>query len=250
MSSSIWTQCAGASEIGPLRQSPWRVVEAQHQVSTRKLVDTLEEQELLEELIDGAKPPDPTGGRVHYLLSTPFRYPPLPHGSRFASRHEPSLWYGSAGLRTAFAETAYYRLLFLEGTHADLGRVAVPLTAFTVRVHTERGVDLTAPPFDAWRATIAAPDRYDATQALGTAMRAAGVEAFRYPSARDGGGVNVAVMTPSAFGRARPRDIQTWHCTATRERVDVVRRDYFERASFVFPRSTFLIDGTLPAPAP
>ena len=44
MSSSIWTRCAGDSEIRPLRRSPWRVVEAQHQVSTRKLVDSLDEQ--------------------------------------------------------------------------------------------------------------------------------------------------------------------------------------------------------------
>ena len=92
MSSSIWTQCAGDSRQRPLRLSAWRVVEAQHQVSTRKLVDTLEEQSLLEDLIDAAKPPDPTQGRLHYLLSTPFRYPPLRHGSRFGTRHEPGLW--------------------------------------------------------------------------------------------------------------------------------------------------------------
>src|SRR5207245_1032206 len=99
-------------------------VEAQHQVSTRKLVDTLEEQALLEELIDRAKPPDSTRGRLHYLLSTPFRYPPLRHGSRFATRQERSLWYGSETRRTAFAEVAYYRLVFLEGTRADLGAVS------------------------------------------------------------------------------------------------------------------------------
>ncbi len=56
MSSSIWTRCAGDSELRSLRLSPWRVVEAQHQLSTRKLVDSAEEQILLEELIhDDAK---------------------------------------------------------------------------------------------------------------------------------------------------------------------------------------------------
>src|SRR5438067_8369321 len=40
---SIWTRCAGDSELRPLRLSPWRAVEAQHQVSTRKLVDRSEE---------------------------------------------------------------------------------------------------------------------------------------------------------------------------------------------------------------
>lgn len=250
MSSSIWTRCAGVSELRPLRLSPWRVVEAQHQVSTRKLVDTAEEQILLEELIDRAKPPDLTRGRMHYLLATPFRYPPLRHGSRFGGRHERGIWYGSEQRRTAFAEVAYYRLLFLEGTRANLEPVTTQLTAFTVRAHTKRGVDLVAPPFDAHRRTIASPTRYDATQVLGRDMREAGVELFRYPSARDvEGGVNVAAFTPSVFGAARPRGLETWHCTATRERVELAKRDYFARDYFAFGRDAFLVGSVLPAPA-
>src|SRR6478672_10673303 len=116
MSSSIWTRCAGDSEIRRLQLTASRVVESQHQVSTRKLVDSNEEQALLEELIDGVKPLDVTNGKLHYLLSTPFRYPPLRHGSRFGRRHERGIWYGSLTRRPAFAEVSYYRLLFLEGT--------------------------------------------------------------------------------------------------------------------------------------
>lgn len=248
MSSGIWTRCGGVSEIRPLRQSPWRVVEAQHQVSTRKLVDTLEEQALLEELIDGAKPPDPTRGRLHYLLATPFRYPPLRHGSRFRAPTEPGVWYGSQALRTAFAESAYYRLLFLEGTHARLDALSVQLTAFTVRVRTDHGVDLAAPPFAAFRDVIASPVDYAESQALGRDMREAGVEVFRFPSARDReDGINVGVLKARAFGVAKPRELQTWHCTATRRRVEFVR--LVERAAYVFPREEFLVDGGLPAPA-
>ncbi len=103
MSSSIWTRCAGDSELRSLRLSPWRVVESQHQVSTRKLVDSAEEQVLLEEMIDRVKPPDITGGRLHYLLFTPFRYPPLKHGSRFGGRRERGIWYGSGDRRTALS---------------------------------------------------------------------------------------------------------------------------------------------------
>ena len=47
MSPDIWTRCAGASRVRPLHLTAWRAVEAQHQVSTRKLVDSLEEQALL-----------------------------------------------------------------------------------------------------------------------------------------------------------------------------------------------------------
>jgi RES domain len=249
MSSSIWTRCAGASELRPLRLAPWRAVEAQHQVSTRKLVDSADEQILLEELIDGAKPPDVTRGRLHYLLSTPFRYPPLPHGSRFGRRHERGIWYGSESRDTVLAEVAYYRLVFLEGTRAELGVVATQLTAFTIRARSARGVDLVRPPFDAHRRAISSPSRYEATQSLGAAMRAAGAEVFRFPSARDAGGVNVGVFSPSAFGAARPRELETWHCTATRSLVEFTTRDYFKREALVFPRERFLIGGSLPAPA-
>lgn len=250
MSSTIWTECAGASELRALQLTPWRVVEAQHIASTRKLVDSAAEQDLLETLIDRVKPPSATAGTLHYLLSTPFRYPPLRHGSRFGSRHERGIWYGSEQQRTAFAEVAYYRLLFLEGTHAALGRVVASLTAFTVRMRTLRGVDLLVPPFEAHRAAIASPVSYTASQALGTAMRASGVELVRFPSARDAlGGANVAAFTPSVFHKAAPQHAQRWHCTATRELVDFVRTDLTSmRESYEFERVQFLVDEQLPAP--
>jgi len=233
---------------------PWRVVEAQHVVSTRKLVDSLEEQEELERMIDERKPPlpaEPAFAGLHYLLATPFRYPPLAHGSRFATRYERSLWYGSREIRAAFAETAYYRLLFLAGTTAELGPLAVDLTAFRVRVHTARGVDLTAEPFRGYEARISSPTSYRDSQALGRAMRQSGVEAFRFRSARDHrGGVNLGLFTPAAFAARRPESLQTWHGVADGERVEFSLRSFFERAAYRFDRAEFEIGGRLPAPAP
>jgi hypothetical protein len=250
MSSSIWTECADGCSPSSFGAEPWRIVEAQHQISTRKLVDSIDEQVLLEELIETSKPPPRVPARLHVLLSTPFRYPPLRHGSRFAARHEPALWYGSEGAGALFAELAYYRFVFLDGTRADLDLVTTWHTAFRVKVRTERGVDLTRPPFGAHRAAISAPASYDASQALGSDMRGAGVEAFRYFSARDpAGGTNVGVVAPAAFGAARPRDFQTWHCSATRDRVEVVRRDFLAASAHVFTRTQFLVEGKLPAPA-
>ena len=250
MSSSIWTRCAGGSELRELRLSPWRVVEAQHRLSTRKLVDSADEQVLLEDLLERVKPPDDTGGRLHYLLFTPFRYPPLRHGSRFGARHERGIWYGSEDLRTAFAEVAYYRLLFLEGTSASLGVVTTPLSAFTVRMKSAMSIDLVAPPFAAHRKSIASPVSYAATQALGAEMREAGVQLFRYPSARDvDGGVNVEAFTAAVFGAAKPHGFETWHCTVERDRVELTRGDFFRRETLTFPREQFLVRGALPAPA-
>ena len=222
-------------------------------VSTRRLVDSREEQELLEELIEGSKPPfpDSTGvSGLHYLLSTPFRYPPLRHGSRFGTRAEPSLWYGSARHRTAFAETAYYRLVFLEGTTADLGPVRADFSIFDVRLRTRRGVDLSRAPFERHRASIASPSRYGETQSLGAEMRDAGVECFRYPSARDRrGGVNLAAFTPRVFASSTPGTPETWHSVAERESVELIKKDLFDARSIRFPRGDFEVDGDLPAPA-
>ena len=49
MSSNIWTPAALVSSAISLRGRCWRIVEAQSKVSTMKLTDTLEEQELLED---------------------------------------------------------------------------------------------------------------------------------------------------------------------------------------------------------
>lgn len=231
----------------------WRVVEGQHVIATRGLVDSTEEHEQLERMIDSAKPPAPPGSEFagfHYLLTTPFRYPPLRHGSRFATRHERSIFYGSIELRAAFAETAYYRLLFLEGTRGDLGTIDTDLSAFTIRYRTREGIDLTRPPYGVQRRSISAPDRYDAGQKLGARMRAAGVEAFRYTSARDAErGTNVGLFTPRALVAKRPGGMQIWRATSHRDGVEIRRNDLLHPQSLGFPRRQFLVKGRLPRPA-
>lgn len=251
MSSSIWMQCEGTSRLHLLQAAPWRVVESQHRVSTRRLVDSAAEQELLETLVDRVKPPAASGPRLHYLLSTPFRYPPLRNGSRFGTRRERGLWYGAEQVRTAFAEVAYYRLLFLEGTAAALDPVMTELTAFTVRMRSEAGVHLDRAPFRTHRAAICSPVSYAMSQPLGRDMREAGVELFLYASARDPeGGMNVAAFTPAVFHAAKPQHFQQWHCVATRAQVEFVRSDLSgARTRHEFARATFLVNGQLPSPA-
>lgn len=250
MSQTIWTRCGGSANRGPYAGEAWRVVEAQHRISTRRLVDSDEEQALLEELIDRAKPPvaDDCAG-LHYLLATPFRYPPLLGGSRFGTRHERSLWYGSERLPTALAEVAFHRLLFLEGTAARIEPLAVDLSAFRVPIRSDAAVDLNAEAFGPWRGALTHPGHYRASQPFGTAMRADGVELVRYPSTRDPErGQNVALFSPAAFANSRPTTPETWHSFTTRAGVEMTRDDYFERRSLSFARELFEIDGALPAP--
>ena len=251
MSSNIWTQCGARSNARALRLEPWRVVEAQHINSTRKLVDRDDEQELLEALIDSAKRPVPEGERfkgLHYLLSTSFRYPPLKYGSRFGGRSERGMWYGSRRYDTALAETAYYRLLFLEGTTVDLGPISTRHSLFQARVSTKLGIDLTRPPFHAFADTLASPTSYADTQPIGSAMRQDGIEAFVFTSARDPRrGDNVALLEP-CFTRKAPSVPVTWICSADREAIEFKKDDVFRRDRLRFERGQFLVEGKLPTP--
>lgn len=254
MSLDIWTRCVGDSEP-PWRRltlTPFRVVESQTRISTRKLVDSDEEQALLEELIDGVKPPVPPGMRkLHYLLSTPFRHPPLRHGSRFGPRDERSLFYASKTLAAAFAEVAYYRFVFLSGTEAKLTPLMTSLSSFRVHVKTRRGLDLTQPPFVEAERALTSPSDVHAAQALGRAMRRASVEAFVYRSARDPErGANVALFVP-CFSPSTPFDLRAWASTTDERRVEIVSMDLLsrKRTLFAFDRAVFEIDGALPSPA-
>jgi hypothetical protein len=173
MSPSIWTQCAERFEPRRLGGAWWRAVESQHVASTRKLVDSDDEQETLEAWIDSVKPPWPIGKRfvgLHYLLATPFRHPPLRYGSRFGTRAERGIFYAAEAQSTVFAEKAYYVLLFLEGTEADLSPLTRPLTVFQVRIATKKGADLTQAPFDAFTDQISSPVSYRDSQPLGAAI--------------------------------------------------------------------------------
>lgn len=254
MSRSIWTRCGAKSNCRPLALVAWRAVEAQHIIATRKLVDSDEEQRLLEELIDGVKPPRPAGegfDGLHWLLYTPFRHPPLRHGSRFGRRTERGIWYGAESLATVFAEKAYYRLLFLQGTEAAITPVTAEISAFSVPIATTMGVDLGSGPFADHVEEIASRTDYTAPQQLGSEMRADGVEVFLYVSARDRQrGRNIGVFTPLAFAARRPDTPHTWYCTVTKELVEFTRRNMFERVpSLQYPREDFLVDGALPSPA-
>lgn len=253
MSPSIWTRCAARCKPRTIALIAFRVVESQHVVSTRKLVDSGDEQALLEELVDRVKPPlppDPDLRKLHYLLSTPFRHPPLRYGSRFGTRAERGIWYGSRELATCFAEVAYYRLLFLEGTAADLGTIVVELTAFRVPIRAPRSVDLTRAPFIEFAGEISDKVSYGAAQTLGREMRAAGIRGFLYASARTAGkGTNVGLFGP-AFASNKPSRFETWACATDRDSVEMTEKSLGSKhARFTFPRSQFLVDGKLPSPA-
>jgi hypothetical protein len=245
-----WDACLAEARAGPVSGRLLRLVESQEEVATTQLVSSLERQAVLEDLLEATKPPRRVGTeRLHYLLATPFRYPPLKHGSRFGSRIEPSLFYGSLGLNTVLAEAAYYRFVFWQGmTIPPENKLVTQHTMFEAEYRTERGLQLHAAPFAAHRKLLTHPSDYAATQELGWKMRQAGIEAFEYLPARDPeGGLNVALFTPDALPGNEPRSMEPWLCelTGTHARFSAGRK----RTVHGFEVDLFLVGGELPQPA-
>ena len=227
-----------------------RLVESQEQVATNHLVASLDRQAVLENLLETTKPRRRKGTEhLHYLLATPFRYPPLKHGSRFGTRSEPSLFYGSLDIETVLAEAAYYRFVFWAGmTTPPTGKLDTQHTLFGVAVQSHAGLRLQDRPFAQHRDALQHPSDYRASQALGAKMRAAGVDAFAFRSARaPDGGLNLALFTPLAFAKSAPDSQEPWLCELTGERVQF--HTAYGKAIHDFPIAAFQVNGTLPQPA-
>lgn len=216
MSSPTWTPRAVASEARVVELELWRAVEAQHVASTRRLVDTLEEQKVLEEILETSKPKFVFEQQLHYLLATPFRYPPGKFGSRFRSAADPGVFYAAEERRTACAEVGYWRWRFLADSAGLDGLGPTAQTLFKVKAKG-RGVDLRRKPFARDQAKWTHPSDYGPTQAFARAARAAPVALVRYESVRDPqkGGCAV-LLEPAAFAKRQPASQETWHLTVTR----------------------------------
>lgn len=196
------------------------MVEAQHVVSTTKLVDTRAEQELLEEILEESKPPIPPDAvGLHYLLFSPFRYDTRPpSGSRFRGVTDPGVFYAAEVVRTAAAEVGYWRWRFLQDCTGIDRLQPATFTAFQVTVDTQ-SIDLRCAPFARDTALWRHPIDYSATQSLGRVVRSAGIGAVIYTSIRDPEPhFCAAVMTPKAFATKNPEPAtQTWILTITAE---------------------------------
>jgi hypothetical protein len=223
----------------------WRLVEAQHHVSTLKLVDSVDEQELLEDLIEATKPPLPPECRdLHYLLSTPFRYGSVyPGGSRFrrAGLTE-GVFYASEATRTAVAEMAFHRLLFFAESPATPWPVnAAEYTAFSVKYATKKAIDLTTAKYHAHRAKWTHVTDYSHCQALAETARMTKMEIIRYESIRDPNhGMNLALLTCRAFAKPEPVDQQTWRIRLSSSGVQAICEA--PKSGITFDRRTFAVD--------
>ncbi len=204
-----------------------------------RLVDTLDEQAVLEQLLENSKPalpaslPGPVAAELpelpaipvpHYLLSTPFRYR-SPFPSRFRRPHHAGIWYGAETLRAAAAEVAYWRWRFLvDSDGLRSGELHTEHSFFQARVQGQ-AIDLSAAPWDSLAALWMQDRDYSATHALADAARSAGLQWLRYASVRENGGHCAAVFSLQALSLHLPHWPQTWHCKTTAHSVWLVREE-------------------------
>jgi hypothetical protein len=247
----IWQACAGEQHITPLTGCLFRLVESQEQAATLSLVDTLAEQALLEQLLEDTKPAMPEAAEpLHYLLKTPFRYPPLKWGSRFGGVHEPGIFYGGGSVAATLAESAYYRLLFWHSIDAAPVKPVLRSahTLFSASYRTARGICLQLPPFEQYQRQLTDKANYSHTQQLGSAMRSAGVELFEYRSARARQPeLCVGLFSPTAFASTQPSTTSQWLCELSGEQV--LFKQAGDSTVHQFSATQFHVNGSLPLPA-
>lgn len=192
----------------------WRLVEAQHRISTNRLAANAEDQALLEALVEEVKPSLPRAARgLHYLLATPFRYGHS-RASRFRRAGErPGVFYASEHIATSVAETAYWRLVFFSRSPGFSPPTSnSEHSAFSVEIAVNRLLDLTAAPLSDNAALWADPNDYGACQLFAGHARAIQSQAIRYASVRDPDQrANIALFDPVAFRSTEPQIEQTWH---------------------------------------
>ncbi len=203
-----------SAHFQPYRGQIWRIVEAQHRISTNRLAGSMDDQHVLENLAEETKPTLPKAVRhLHYLLASPFRY-----GHKQASRfrrlaERPGIFYASESLATALSEIAYWRLYFFARSPGMVLPIAtMEHSALSVGIETDRAFDLTKSPYVVAAAHWMHPHEYTACQRFAAAARLTGGEIIRYVSVRDPEkGINIAVLDPKVFADTAPVIQQTWH---------------------------------------
>lgn len=237
--------------LHPIMGSVFRLIESQEKAATLNLVSSMDEQFELECLLDKAKPLyRPGTEKMHYLLKTAFRYPPLRYGSRFGSKNELSFYYASETELTCLIESAYYRFIILDHLETPyLKAINSEHSIFSVKIQCDRGLDLTNTVFKALQQMICSPSNYSLTQSIGKWVVSENIAAdvIRFPSARDASGTNIAIANPSAIISKEPENMIQCLCQTTTEMVSF-SSERLNRPLNVSIKE-FLIDGKLPQAA-
>lgn len=208
------------TEKTAIANTVFRIVESDLHIATVKITESLEDQMRLEELLDTIKP-KATNQTKHYLLTTPFRYPPLKHGSRYGSRAMKSFFYGSLKPETCLVECAYYRFLFLDDLTLPFDE---PLNnnflLFSCSVASLKGLDLTTAHYQGLKARLINRNDYTLTQKIGQwAVIEHDFNLIKFPSARHQNGINFAIAEIKCIKSRKPKIHSRLACVSTPKQI-------------------------------
>ncbi len=239
-----------AEDIHAINTLAKRMVENQQKSASLELVGfDADKHDILESMLESTKPPiDEALARRHYLIKTPFRYPPLAYGSRFGQKHERGIFYASLSEHCLLCEVAYYRFVFIDDMATPFAEAIVTEhTLFNVRIESQSALFLDQGRFDAERETWTDPQRYEACQKMGTEARKRQIDVIQYYSARSPKrGRNLAVLNHEAI-QGTPRNLQSVRCSVFGDQVHFLNLNTHKSTSL--NRELFSLDGKLPRPS-
>ena len=206
---------------------------------------------MLEGLIEASKP-SLMDGKRHYLIETPFRYPPLEHGFRFGSRFYPSLFYGSHTVDAMLYESAYYAFYFWSALDTPFeSPVMNHKTSFEVRVKSLSYVNLCAIQDVDIQVKLRSKSHYEFTQSVGEILRGLGVDAFSYFSARSLGtpedAKNMGIFNIESIV-SKPLRLRSWEVKQTAESILFYCQEN-TALNKQFQKIDFLVNQKLPEPS-
>jgi hypothetical protein len=202
----------------PYRGNIWRVIEGQYRSSTVRIVDTDDEHNVLEKLLEESKPPVPAPCQhLDYQFWSPFRYGKYPKSSRFRrAGPTPGVWYGAEDPLTAVCETIWGAVRFYSASPATpMPRWPVEHTAVQADIQTAIATDLISDDMKD-QGRWMDPNDYSDCLLLAEQVRDDHCAAIRYASVRHPENApNIAVLQCSAFAQPAPIGLQTWHIMLT-----------------------------------
>lgn len=232
----MWTVTELKSNLRDYNGEAWRVVEAQHHVSTMRLASDLSAQARLESLAEEVKPKLPPKAReLHWLLASPFRYGHRSE-SRFRRANEkPGIFYAAELERTALCEVAYWRHRFLSRSPGlKLPASTATYTSFSVPLASAASIDLTCSPFDRDQSKWVDQKSYGYCQDFAAVAREASVQCIRTISARDcEQGANLVVLDPEVFCNREPALQRSWRLRCESGRVSA-QSDFISQDAYIF----------------
>ena len=186
MSPVIWTPTELESKGSQLASEVWRCISPDSIRPLVKLVDTPEEVDLLQELLEISASPSPAQfAGYNPVISGPFKRRPgtLPE-SRFRGIGDAGVFHSAFDMRTALCEYSWHQAKYRSHSEGLASVKAIPMQIFSVNVKLSV-VDLGDSYFSSSRSSLLAKSNYAESQRFARILRKSKVQGARHVSVRN-----------------------------------------------------------------